>query len=157
MTTTNATHALSGLRGLASLHVAIYHIVIAYTKIDIMGAGSMGIIFLLSGFLLMLGCRKRPPLPNANKSLFNVMHARVMGWIGLTEEMDAASFLWKRVPKLLPMHCIAILLDAVTISACCQLDLARTTSLHWIPTGLVATCWVPSSKGCLRRTIWTVT
>jgi peptidoglycan/LPS O-acetylase OafA/YrhL len=156
MTTTNTTHALSGLRGLASLHVAISHIVRAYTKIDIMGAGSMGIFFLLSGYLLMLGYRKRPPLPNTNKSFFNDMYARVMGWIGLTAEMDAASFLWKRVWKLLPMYYIAILLGAVAVAACFPMFLARTTSLQWILTGLVATSWFPPMTPAGNLTTWSI-
>ena len=50
------TTATSGLRGLAALHIMMFHYVVNYTwgELDINGALEVSIFFLLSGFCLTL-------------------------------------------------------------------------------------------------------
>lgn len=48
------TSALTGLRGLVVLHIALGHFTLKF-GLDLMGGASMGLFYLLSGFVLMLG------------------------------------------------------------------------------------------------------
>ena len=54
------TKALDGLRGFACLHVALGHIFGATTNpIDLGGGISMGLFFLISGVVMVLGYRQK--------------------------------------------------------------------------------------------------
>lgn len=56
------TKALTGVRGIASLHIGLGHALV-YARgvgIDLMGGGSMGLFFIISGFVMTCGYGLRP-------------------------------------------------------------------------------------------------
>ncbi|CAK9116538.1 unnamed protein product [Durusdinium trenchii] len=66
------THALTGLRGFAALHVALGHYcAISPVHVDLIGGASMSFFYLLSGFVMTLGYAKDLVAADSSSNLAN--------------------------------------------------------------------------------------
>lgn len=123
--------ALVGLRGLASLHVMVYHYVAEYTwaKVDVVGYLQIPTFFLLSGFCLTLGYGSQ------------------------YKSLRPSDFYLTRVSRLYPIYLTANLLGLVAWQP------APVTALRWLLTLTMTNMWYPDPN--LNPTFaypaWTIT
>ena len=119
--------ALTGLRGIAALWVFAYHTVYWTNQLDpatrtvfklFSGAGYLGVdlFFVLSGFVLALN----------------------YGNAGVLSSWNAyASFLWKRIARIWPVHVVTLGLTALTLAAMAGFQMRPAHAIHMTTAGLL--------------------
>ena len=129
------TGALTGLRGLAAMHVACGHIFMqSDLRADLIGGAAMPFFFLLSGFVMTLGYGQT--LYEAPPMLCCANGANGANGSGTNKLMDKPKFWRNRFARLFPVYAFTNLLMAGLIAPMGGMGVADGTSQGRLGLGL---------------------